>query len=266
MTRKNNTMSMNMFHKIVDEIASWNYPVEIVPTMYGEFFLNPNWFHILQYINTNAPLVKIAIPTNGSVLDNDKIDILFKIKNLKYIGFSVYAYYPETYQKLIGLPLDTIGKIENAVNRISKERPDIIINIGSSLDEKYISKDELEMFRKKWKSFATPHEITHNAQHTSDKVLSINKNYRCEIPCQTIFTSMVIQYNGDVCICCYDSQGELNIGNVNEQLNQFNHANLLNIWNGKRAIKYRDIHANGQRDSIPLCRSCDSNCWENQKR
>lgn len=246
MTRKKGKMSRELFHHIIEDISSWDKPTrEIVPVHYGEFFLNPDWLYILQYIQDHLPNTKIAIPTNGSLLDDNKIDELVKIKNVYWLNFSVYGYFSETYERLIGLGADTIKKVEHAVVKIHKLRPDICIQVCTTNHPSFIAEHEVELFKKKWKAFATTHVLIGNLRLNK----KFMKNYPSAIPCLNIFLSTIILWDGKVCLCCYDPNGELIAGDVKKN-------KILDIWNGELIEKYRKLHMEGERDKIPLCRSC----------
>ena len=151
MTRPKGIMSRDMLHHVLDEIAGWDTPLtEIVPIHYGEFFLNPDWLYILKCIESKLPHTKIAIPTNGSMLDDNRVDELVKIKTLSYINFSVYAYFEETYRKVIGLDPVVLEQIEDAIRKIAELRPDIRIVVGMSSHIPEISECEVTLLKSKW--------------------------------------------------------------------------------------------------------------------
>ena len=109
MTRKKSPMKKQLFTKIIDEISLWETNkvgngIEIVPTFYGEFFLNPEWKRYLSYISDNLPKCRIAIPTNGSRITPETIEFLAGIPNLTYMNFSIYYTSPEEYESESGCP------------------------------------------------------------------------------------------------------------------------------------------------------------------
>ena len=244
MKRKRGKMPMDLFHKIVDEIATWSTCVRIVPHSYGEPFLNPDWLYTFKYIADTVPLSKIDLYTNGSVLDDDKLDDLLKIKNLRSVGFSVYAYYPETYERIIGLPFDTISKVDHAINRLSQERPDVYSFVSYTRDPYFISGIEADLFDNRWGKKSGSHPILYNNQ-TPFQI----KNSCTKTPCLTMFNQITVNHDGLVPICCHD-------GNCDVQLGDTNTTKLLDIWHGETAKKYRNLHMAGLRSTIPLCGSC----------
>lgn len=244
-TRKRGVMSLDVFHKVIDEVASWNYRVEIVPTMWGEFFLNPHYKHILDYIDTHLPQCTTAIPTNASLVDDDKIDAMVGHKNLTYLGVSLYTIDPEKYTILMGLPSSTINKAAHLISRISTERPDVTINVGTTDDTRFVSAEELASLARVSKRWITPHEITQNRA-----VGGFHQNPPHTSQCLGMFTRLFVLKDGNVCICCFDPNCELYVGDVTKNT-------ILEIWNGGLVRRYQQMHNTGIRSSIELCASCN---------
>ena len=66
--------------------------------------------------------------------------------------------------------------------------------------------------------------------------------------CQYVYSTMVVNSNGDVVPCCYDVQSEFAMGNVFEMP-------FDTIWRGKRFRAFRR-RIKEERASIPICASC----------
>lgn len=250
MQRKKGAMSRGLFHHIIDEVANWEQPMrEINPVHYGEFFLNPDWKHILRYIQEKLPETRIAISTNGSQFDDEKIDKLVKIENIYWLNFSVYGFFDDTYQRLMGLNPDVKNQIEHAVQRIKNQRPDIRISVCTVGHPPFISELETKLFTAHWGKHATVHPIISN----QDMYPRLQKNYPSLLPCPSIYTSLMILWDGRVSMCCYDPNGRNIVGDVKEE-------SILDIWNGKRVREFQRLHAEGKRDTIPLCKTCTFAC------
>jgi len=70
-------------------------------------------------------------------------------------------------------------------------------------------------------------------------------------PCLRPSSQLVINWKGDVTLCCNDFYGKLVMGNINDN-------NLLDIWRGPNFEFYRSKLIKGQRSSISICRHCDN--------
>lgn len=72
-----------------------------------------------------------------------------------------------------------------------------------------------------------------------------------EKPCLRPAYQLVINWNGDVVLCCNDFYGKFKFGNVNTQP-------LLEIWHSKNFTEVRDaLRKPGNRAESPLCQFCD---------
>ena len=76
-------------------------------------------------------------------------------------------------------------------------------------------------------------------------------SYDAETPCLRPTSQMVINWKGNVLLCCNDYYEEYVLGNIKD-------ASLLKIWNSKKFQKYRRILSKkGGRTKIALCKRCD---------
>ena len=75
-------------------------------------------------------------------------------------------------------------------------------------------------------------------------------------PCIALWGTCVIHVNGDVPLCCMDTETQHKLGNVGDET-------LADIWNGDATRAARDKHLNGVRAQIPLCDGCT--LWRDEK-
>lgn len=78
-----------------------------------------------------------------------------------------------------------------------------------------------------------------------------NMKSQLHAPCLRPSSQLVINWKGDVILCCNDFYGKFVMGNINE-------SNLLDIWTGPKFEYYRNKLINGQRSSISICQHCDN--------
>lgn len=67
--------------------------------------------------------------------------------------------------------------------------------------------------------------------------------------CSAPFDDVVILWNGDVVLCCYDYDGFNVIGNIND-------APLIEIWRGDRVNHIRDLFRERDTQRLSLCSNC----------
>jgi radical SAM protein with 4Fe4S-binding SPASM domain len=68
-------------------------------------------------------------------------------------------------------------------------------------------------------------------------------------PCSGPFKYKFIAANGDVTVCCLDTEKELVIGNIKEQ-------SLEEIWDSPKAHELRMAHIKGDLGRYPVCQRC----------
>ena len=244
--RKKGEMSRELISKILDESAGWEKPMnEIVPAHYGEFFLRKDWFEILKEIEEKLPNTSIAIPTNGYPLETDDAVKLAQISTLKYLSFSVYGFFDETYERLIGLPAENMEKIRRFIKVLKPLRNDLRIAVGTTNTPPFMTDYENHLFNEKWQDLAQTHSIMANKQINPE----LQKTFPYPISCFTIFGSMAILWDGKAVACCFDPNGELEVGDACKE-------KVLDIWNGEKMKELQRKHVEGLRDEIELCKSC----------
>jgi GTP 3',8-cyclase len=85
-----------------------------------------------------------------------------------------------------------------------------------------------------------------------DRGGEIFKKYRTfNVPCLRPSSQLVINWKGDVLLCCQDFYGKYCMGNVSNQ-------DLLEIWRGKKFAAIREKLRHGARATIPICKHCDN--------
>ena len=70
------------------------------------------------------------------------------------------------------------------------------------------------------------------------------------MPCHQVFDRMIILADGSIPLCCEDTpRASFNFGNVKEAL-------PLELWNGKRFARIRELHLKEEKSKIKMCGEC----------
>lgn len=248
LSERHGMMPIDMICKILDDVATWPVPLtEIIPVNYGEFFLRPDWYLILNMITTRLPKTQITIPTNGSLLTGEIIDKLCKIPTVKLINFSINAFFDETYEAFMGFHPATKYHIENAAIRIKLQRPAIKIWASMVFDPAYQSDLERDYFKEYWKTKVDAVWcISASSANRPAKVMVIPRT----LPCRSIFSDLVIGYDGKLSSCCWDAAFSLDLG--------FYSLDAHKDWHNPQLTEMRRLHNEHKRNDIPLCKECTS--------
>jgi len=246
--RSHGKMDIDLLMKILSEVNTWDKaPEEVAPVNFGELFLSENWYEILKLIEEKLPQTRIALPTNGSLLNDDTVEKLASIGTLKWLNFSINAFFRETYEAFTELKAETIDKIKEAIVLLHRMRPDITTCASMIFDTNFQTELERDLFIQFWQPLTS--------------IVSINPAAYCNSPlekpliptktaCRSIFDGLTILYDGKVVTgCCFDAGGVLEIGDVNNQA-------LLEIWGGEKLRQLCELHNKGGRGKIELCSRC----------
>lgn len=70
-------------------------------------------------------------------------------------------------------------------------------------------------------------------------------------PCNWLWKSLAIYWDGRVASCCADFSADQVIGDLREQ-------SLMEIWNGPQMVALRKLQVEGRYQEAPLCSGCDA--------
>ena len=247
LTRAKGRMTKELYSAILDDIASWpKPPEEIVPTNFGELAMNPHWEWMLQDLSRKVPGTRIHLVTTGIWLNQKNLEKLALVPNLKYVNFSVNAFFGETWARVHGQPAKHMPAVIRAVHEFRDRRPDVQVNVSMVQDPDITTDLEKDLFLNYWAQFGpvtvSPASYAGNPKHQPDPPVSLS--------CRSIIDGLVISDQGVVGTgCCFDGSLELAIGHFPEE-------NLLAIWRGEKLKDLVDLHNSGRRAEIPLCRGC----------
>ncbi len=231
MERKKGHMSLESFKQIYDEIEGevervflWNY---------GEPLINPEIAEIINYTSNKKP--RTVLSTTGVTL-SFKNDLSF-LGVLDELIISVNGFDPETYSfhQKKGDFTKVIAGLEKL--RVVMEKADTEYVLQTVVNSKNVYQiAEAEQFARKYgfdkvvfKSFNVmdsktetesqfvPTKFKFSRKNSADKT---NKMYPC-------LEWMVINWNGDVNVCCWDYEGKIILGNVLEQ-------GVIGVWESEK--------------------------------
>ncbi len=70
-------------------------------------------------------------------------------------------------------------------------------------------------------------------------------------PCSGPFKYMMLNYSGELTVCCIDTLRELSLGNIND-------SSIINLWNSPLNHSYRLDHIKGDLSRLPRCINCNN--------
>ncbi|MFX0138506.1 MAG: radical SAM/SPASM domain-containing protein, partial [Candidatus Hodarchaeota archaeon] len=172
-----------------------------------------------------------TITTNGKLLMEKRKEI---IDNLDTLALSVIEKDVESTEQY---------EIFKQFMKIKENRkPFVVIRMVGRVDR---------LWKKRYEQFELP--MTYRILHSPDG--SFDYQYNPVIPeigiCLDFLNHLAINREGEVSICVrYDPKRLGVIGNANKQL-------LKEIWEGHKRGKWLEYHLKGERDKVPLCKTCE---------
>lgn len=264
--RKPEFMEIDLFEKILKEVK--NYSKYIYFHVMGEPLLHPDIDTFLDLCHEQG--FSANITTNGTLIKKVKHKILSK-PALRLMNFSLHSFDDNTHNAIN----EYLDEIFSFIIQIRASNPDFIAcfrlwnvkeNNNNALASKNseIAKKNRYILEKIEKFFRVPYKIDEistkgNGIKLAEKIF-INQNSYFEWPdnkipdlndegfCLGLRTHAAILVDGTVVSCCLDSEGAINLGNINQSV-------FPEIIKSKRAM---DLY-NGfsERNVVePLCRKC----------
>jgi len=230
-------MSDELFHKIIKEGKEAGVS-KFYPFLNGEPFMFPRIFEWLNYMDKQS--VNVHLYTNAALLDKDKVDLLAQLNCVRYVYCSFNGATKHTYEKIMR-GLDYEKTRENILYLISQAK--FQIRVGMVLTQDTIP--EIDAFKKLWGRRAKLPMFKNwtGAKHDPAEYTG------ARIPCRQVRTHMTVLWDGRVCLCCFDYDGKVIVGDLNKQ-------SVKQVWTQNKPL--RDKHYALDFDT-PLCKTCNFN-------
>lgn len=251
--RKDTIMNKDLFAKFVKEIGDYADWIETVClNRDGEPILDKNLPERVKLLK-DIGIRKVTFATNGQLLNSE---LVYKLINagLDDIMISIDAASKKTFEA-IRLNLDYETVVNNTLNLIrirNESGKELTIRIRMVIMDK--NRHEV----KKWLAFWRPKvskkdKVYAKPVHTWGNQIGKEKEDMvvkyADKPCVSPFSTIVIKVEGKVPLCGAD----YNIKNI---MGDFSRQTIKEIWNAESYEKVRSLHANKQRNEIPMCRGC----------
>lgn len=209
--REKKLMNWEIYTKIIDELSNIKYSGTIAFHLYNEPFLDKMLFERLRYARENCKNAFLLLDTNGTLLTEEKLKTA-----LRYLDRIIIN--------------DYYGMLSKKISKWNLQNTEM-------------SKILLVPYKKFY-----PHKIN---SRLGD--VEIPPEARRSLPlkqfCESPFVRMVVNYKGEVLLCCEDFRGRAVIGDVRTQ-------NLMDIWRSKKLNNIRRRLLNFDRNFFP-CNICN---------
>lgn len=249
LTRKIETMSLELFKSIFDKINSETsqYNTLTFPGM-GEPLLDESLDDKIIYAKKRG--FSVLILTNGSLLTVDRFKRLEDI-GVESIRVSIYGDSPESYNAVHGIKnKDLFHRIKHNLTDIAKVKKTTKLLVTYNVVEDY-NESTLKSWIEYWKDKVDLLEVwrPHNwVDGRNYRVVEQKKLNTCGRP---FSTPLQVQVDGTVNMCCFDFDGKLLLGDLKKQT-------LKEIFESPIFNKIMECHTKGNYEGSGLiCENCD---------
>lgn len=254
-------MSYELFTKIIDDIKqSWGMGSikKLKLFKVGEPLLNSDVCKMVKYAKDSRIAECIEITTNGTLLNKEVSEGLVEA-GLDILNISVNGIDEDQYDENCGYKInynEFLANIkfffENRKNcrlfvkysdmGYSSEQKEKFYNyFGNICDEMYVETISATLWQDtKINQIVVNQQIGTYGQELNEKQV-----------CPFLFTTMVINHNGIVHLCCVDWKTEYVLGDLNCD-------KIADIWCGEKLRRFQIMHLNKKRQNISICRNCES--------
>lgn len=251
--KKMGTMDMKLYKKIIDNCAKLKIKI-ITLSFFGEPFLDKTIIEKIKYAKERG--MNVAFYSNASLLTEKYAKEIIEAE-LDSITISFDGYSKETYEKIRkNLKFDVTKRNVLGLIKIRKQMNKKNPKINLVLVELEENKKEIGNFYREWKNKVDSINIINMRNWANDiqkegtkESFHFNKKLKRK-PCALIWLKMVVDWNGDVVLCCDDWNHSTILGNLKNQ-------SIEEIWKGDKLRKIREAHVKGEFYKVPLCAGCN---------
>jgi hypothetical protein len=236
-------MPLEVYHRIIDQLAALHYTGRISPYLMNESLLDKRLPELIQYARQQCPESWLAINTNGDALSAPLLHRLFDA-GLNCLDVNAYDDLPQ-YERYVAL-----------AQQVTAQRQDISLRSGY-LDPLF-NGDNLPRHMKilhcrdmtDWEKRFQHKQATLGLTNRSGNVPGARQlPAPLALGCPRPFQQMYVNHRGEAVLCCNDWRFEVIMGDTATET-------LAAIWHNERYQTYRH-HLQRLNRSLPLCVTCD---------
>lgn len=248
-------MTDELYKKIIDEMAE-NLPVAMVPFFRGESLLHPHFIEYIQYAKEKG-IGPIQFTSNGLLFNKDMAQKLIEA-GVDFASFSLDTIDEKLYSasRRHGNLKKSMENVEAFAVMCKEYREKGIktptIQVSTVDIDEYRS--EQKEFIEYWKKYADVvrvyEEHDNNGRFRNKEVSARLQAVGARKPCRKLYTDMVIYWDGNISLCCYDWNETHSFGNVNNMT-------MKEIWNSDEMNALRKMHETDTITDDYICKECE---------
>jgi len=220
----------DMDFKLVQSLLSRVRPKLVVFHVFGEPLLYPNVVEAVQYATSLG--VSSMLDTNGQLLGEDLFVRLCEA-GLGRLVFSFGAVTKEVYESIWrGCNFDTVSRNIRKAYLLKRGR-----GFGTNVTIRPIvtreNRHQLSSIEEVWRPFCDTFEVVNEFHlYGYDRIPLVRLDRPDCKQLHSLYRNCVIRANGDMDLCCFDSDGDFVVGNVLER-------DIMDLWRGEVFESFR---------------------------
>lgn len=260
LSRERGYMSFELFKKIVDEVCEFSFM--LILWNQGEPFLNPEFCKMMEYANSKRMYLMVStnanlLPDAGKIIDSGVDRLIVSLDGATQETYNKYRVNGSLEKVLMNVKAIVETKKlkksktphiiwqflvmkhnEHEIDEIKSLSKEIGVDECSLKTVQIYSKDDIDNY------------LPANPKYRRYKITGDNFELKFKIKnrCYRIWNQPVINWNGEMAVCCFDKDNQFKIGNIKDK--SFNKLWHSNIFNSFRQSILKD------RSKFEICRNC----------
>lgn len=248
MTRPRGVMDMDLYRRVVDDCASMGVRY-VVLQMFGEPLMDKGFLDKARYAKQRG--LKTSIYTNGSLLDEEKIEPIVRDELLDHIVFSIDGATESEYGR--NRPRLSLSRVEENLHLLLRRRrelgkglPSVRVHCTQLPGVEY----DIAAFNAKWEPVTDGISFT-PTRDWAGQVPGISTLPKRDLrfPCFLLWYQFYVLWDGRVTFCSIDFDGKHTFGRVTDH-------NLRSLWSGRHMNELRELHLQEKMNDHLLCGQC----------
>ncbi|WP_294158811.1 radical SAM/SPASM domain-containing protein [uncultured Selenomonas sp.] len=250
LTRPRGYMNMELYRKIVDEIAEKSPHARVWLDFYGEPLLAQYKLYFMIDYAKKRGLTNICMNTNATLLNREMADMLLD-SGIDFISFDVYGFSKEVLERVSrGADRDKI--YENVAYFLERKRrrglTDMVAEVKVlDLPENHAEVEQILSYWRERGAWTTRRRaITWGGKVEID---ALKRQETKRAACGYAVGLCAITWEGNVATCALDADAETTFGNVRDE-------SIADIW-ARRNRKLVELHLAHRFGELPsVCQRC----------
>lgn len=266
---RHSMMSLDMFKKIVDDMANFEEQVKVVYLYgFGEPLLNKDLFKMARYLKDKNVCREIRIYTNGALL-SPVVNQQLVDSGIDLIRISLEGLSDEDYKKTCEAKVDFDKLVDNIGDLYEKSRgkceisvkvANVSIKSEEDANKFYDTFEKISDYRfvedivEGWPEFEEI-VLPEDSIEANDWIWKKKEKKGFTI-CTYSMTNMVVYSNGYVGACPADWKFGTQYGDIRE-------SSLKELWESEKLKELQLKHLERRRSEIDVCRNCKCCGYDN---